>query len=153
MDKVKDGYLTFKEYADKTGVTYESVRQLVHRNQKHLKGHVHKIGRRKYLDTKAQEFLKERQNKNTTKQTQETQDNYIDEYKVKIERLEQQVADLTAENKSLSSELLVEQKQHIEDLQKHQDYAHYITVLVSGTRKEKRNLRKRLTQNNDLEEN
>ena len=110
MNQVKDGYLTFKEYADKTGVSYESVRQLVQRHQKELKGNIHKIGRRKYLDLKAQDFLKERQNKKTNTQTANAN---IDEYLAKIEKLEKQIEDLTAENKGLNTELMLEQKQHI----------------------------------------
>lgn len=151
MDKVKDGYLTFKEYADKTGVTYESVRQLVQRHQKELKGKIHKIGRRKYLDHKAQDFLKERQNQKTNTPT--TANTNIDEYLAKIEKLEQQVENLTAEKEEYRNKLELEKDTHIKDLQEHTRYSQYVTVFLSGTRKEKKKLRKQLMQNNDTEEN
>jgi len=48
---------SMKDLAQKNGVTYEAVRQLVNRYAAELEGHIHQEGRTKYLDDYAVEFL------------------------------------------------------------------------------------------------
>lgn len=84
--------LTIKEFADSKGVTYESVRQLVVKNNDKLEGEIYKNGKT-YLTDKAQEILSQNMRKrnvtiisNSAEETESKKE--IERLNARIEMLE-----------------------------------------------------------------
>lgn len=56
--------VSIKDYAEQNSVSYEAVRRQIKRYSKELKGHIHKVGRSRYLDDHAIDFLNDRRKSN-----------------------------------------------------------------------------------------
>ena len=118
--------ISIKEYARINNVSYEAVRRLIDRYQDELKGHIHKQGRTRFLDTEAVSFLDEKRKKNPVIIQEQNKDE-------ELERIRE-------ENSNLKTMLLEAQKQII-DLQKEgvkmlEAKANYNALLLEKTKQE-----------------
>ena len=95
--------LTFKDYAEMNGVTYEAVRSQVKRYEKELDGHIRKVGRKQFLDDVAIAFLDEKRQDHPVILKEQGKDDLI-------ASLEAQVKHLLAENARLANEAAAAQK-------------------------------------------
>ena len=96
--------LTFKDYAEMNGVTYEAVRSQVKRYEKELEGHIRKVGRKQFLDDVAIAFLDEKRQDHPVILKEQGKDELITS-------LEKQVQFLLAENARLANEAAAAQKE------------------------------------------
>lgn len=101
--------MTIKQYAESKGISYEAVRKQLVRYADELEGHVLKQGRTQYLDDFAVEFLSDRRRQSPIVVTLEDRGD-------EIERLNERIAQLTAQTDALKTELINAQK-HVIDLQ------------------------------------
>lgn len=101
--------VTLKEYAARSHVTYEAVRQLVKTHEKALAGHIHKQGRARVLDDEACAYLDSVRKSNPVVILAESRDEEIDR--------------LTAENKALMVQVmqlqdaLLQERKRVSELQ------------------------------------
>lgn len=93
--------ITIKDFAKSQGVTYEAIRKQLKRYEKELTGHIHKVGRRQFLDEFAMDFLSEKRDDSPIIQRQQDKDEQIATLKLQIEqmlvenaKLNQKVADM-----------------------------------------------------------
>ena len=79
--------MTLKQYAEKCGISYEAVRQLVTRHAEEIGDHIHKQGRTRLLDDTAVQLL----------------DNLRQNQKIIVQRIDphEEIEALKAENKAL----------------------------------------------------
>lgn len=105
--------MTIRQYSLSRGVSYEAVRRQTIRYSKELNGHIHKQGKKNFLDEYAINFLDEhRQPKsiviaNDDKAIQQEREQYlqtIDTLRSKIESLQDTIINLQSESRALIEE-------------------------------------------------
>lgn len=93
--------LSISEYAKKANVSYEAIRTQIKRYSGDLKGHIHKQGRKQFLDDYAVEFLDGKRRNNPVIVVTHAKDDEIQMLKEENERLKNALLD--AQNQLLKA--------------------------------------------------
>lgn len=85
--------ITFRDYADQRGISYEAVRQQVVRYRADLEGHIVRDGRQQLLDEEAVSFLESKRKKNPVTIIQQSKDEELQLLRQQKEALMAKVAE------------------------------------------------------------
>lgn len=89
MEQLDNNLISLQDYAEQKGISYEAVRSQIARysDDKTLMDHIHKIGRTRFLDEDAVEFLDKRRNSSPVVVVSGEKNHKIEELELKIKEL------------------------------------------------------------------
>ncbi len=123
MEQLEDNMISLQDYAAQKGISYEAVRSQIARysDDKSLTDHIHKVGRTRFLDEEAVDFLDKRRSSNPVVVVS-------GERNQKIEDLELQIKTLTEDRDRQRNEKELYMKQLLELQSKGIDTSKYIAI-------------------------